>query len=119
MTNVAVAQMLAGKLSEGLIHPGDDTTPARVLVLPGFRTVGMPEAMAVEVNDYAKLIAEAIVATIVDDGSAIVPAEELALIRKAMDVAEPPTQQVVRVTCAVCQSFLFSVNVAISQGNLT
>jgi len=111
MSNTAVAQMLAVKLAEGLVHPGDDNTPATVLQLPGFRTVGMPPQLAEQVTDYAKLISEAIVATIEDDGSAIVPASELAQIRKAVaEMTEPVTVRVIRVNCTVCGNFLFSMN---------
>lgn len=111
--NQAVARLLAGKLSEGFVHPGDDKSPATVLVLPGFRTVGMPAPMAEQISDYATLIGEAIVATIEDDGNAIVSAAELAQIRERLDMTTPPAQHTIRVECAVCGTFMFSLNVAV------
>lgn len=117
MSNTAVAQMLAVKLSEGLIHPGDAKNPATVLQLPGFRTVGMPAQLAEQMTDYAKLIGEAIVATIEDDGSAIVSAAELTQVREMLKMTEPVTAQVIRVNCTVCGNFLFSMN--INPGNPT
>lgn len=111
MSNTAVAETLARALAEGLIHPGDENNPATSLILPGFRTTGMPEPMAEQINDYAKLISEAIVATIEGGGSAIVPAGELAEIRERLTTMEPTTAQVLRVNCTVCGNFLFSMNV--------
>lgn len=111
MTNAALAQRLAGKLSEGLVHPGDDRSPATVLVLPGFRTTGMPAPMAEQINDHAKLISEAIIATIESDGSAIVPAGELAEIRERLKMTEPVGPRPVRVNCTVCGNFLFQMTI--------
>lgn len=111
MANESVAMLLASKLGE-LIHPGDDKNPATVLSLPGFRTTGgMPPQLAEEVANQAKLVAEAIVATIEDGGSVILPKEQYRKIVAAAEAVPQPPRRQPKLACSACQTALFSLNV--------
>ena len=82
MPNKKIAELISQGLREGLMAPGVDGAKPTPLVLPGFRTAGMPKEMADLVDETSKLLGEAIVLLIEDSGSVIVDKtkmEELAI----------------------------------------
>lgn len=111
MPNQAVADLLARKLGDGLIHPGDETTGGSPIVVPlmGYRTAGMsPEQVeAYGLNKNAKLVGEAIVNTVERDGWEIISQAELGRLRQLAAQAEtgvatlPPYMSL---HCNMCQS---------------
>lgn len=106
MTAAAVAT-LARALREGITHPGDNQTPAKVLHLPPLRHTGIPDEMAQEFaaqagfasNDTDQLLAEGLVNELAQAGLAIIPADELATLRTA--AADAPDGK--RTITAYCQ----------------
>lgn len=110
MPNDAVSQLLARGLIRGFSHPGDKSTSGPNIVQAiGYRTEGMPpeqiEAFGIDKN--AKLLSEAIVHTIEQDGWEIVSAAELGHLRQLAAQAEtgqatlPPYMSL---HCNMCQS---------------
>lgn len=68
MANKKIADLIAGGLRNGLTHPGRDGGKPMPLVLPMFRTAGMPQEMSELVDETATLLGEAIVALIEEEG---------------------------------------------------
>lgn len=109
MPNESVSNLVARKLGE-LSHPGDETTGGPIVVpLMGYRTAGMsPEQIeAFGMDKNARLVGEAIVHTIEQDGWEIVSAAELGRLRQLAAQAEtgqatlPPYMSL---HCNMCQS---------------
>lgn len=98
MPNKKIADSIANALRSGtLVHPGRDGGEATPVVLPMFRTEGMPPEMAELVEGTAQLMAEAIVAHIEADHE-IVATDELKELRAASDTT-PVRQVVVHCRC--------------------
>ena len=102
-----VVDLIAERLPTGLVHPGDENTPAKVLALPGFANRGIPPEMAKQFadeaglppNDAPKVWAEAIVHLIESDGGCvIVPRSEWDDV-KARSVVPQEGSPVVAVHC--------------------
>ena len=55
-------------MRDGLIHPGDENKQPSPIVLPIFRTAGMPPEMKKLVDETSKLLGEAIVHLIETEG---------------------------------------------------
>jgi hypothetical protein len=76
----AISDLIADRLVNGLYHPGnpeEEQQPA-TLRLPFFRGVGAPPEMVRQVDETVKLMAEAIVYLIENDGQCdIVPRNQL------------------------------------------
>ncbi|EUA18456.1 putative gp80 [Mycobacterium xenopi 3993] len=99
MPNAAVAGLIAQRLPEGLLHPGDPNAnqPAKLIPLPGLRSTGIPPEMAKQFaaqaglpsHDVPKLIGEAIVYLLETEGFAIIPSTELEQLRT--QAADAPT----------------------------
>lgn len=71
-----------------LQHPGDDNSPARVISIPGFRAIGMPDDQAQEmIGQAARLWAEAL-ASAIDAEFDVMTKAEAAQLRQ--DAAEAP-----------------------------
>lgn len=71
-----IAELIADKLVNGLFHPGDPANEQEpmTLRLPMFRTVAAPPELVRQVDLTVKLMAEAIVYAIENDGQCdIVP----------------------------------------------
>lgn len=86
--NQAAVNLLAEMFPKGLLHPGDDTTPSRVIPVPGFRVTGMSPEQAEElVGESAKIYAEALV-HLLETAFELVPRAELQQLRQA--AAEAP-----------------------------
>ncbi|QIG58470.1 hypothetical protein HWD06_gp095 [Mycobacterium phage Cornie] len=86
--NQAAVRLLAQTFPHGLLHPGDDVTPSRVVPVPGFRVTGMAPEQAEElVGESAKVFAEALVHLLESDFE-IVPRGEMQQLR--LDAAEVP-----------------------------
>lgn len=79
MTKEALIALIAERLAGGLYHPGngDDQAPMN-LVLPMFRTTGMPHPVSDQVKLTTTLIIESIFYLIEHEGQCdIVPREEV------------------------------------------
>lgn len=88
MTNQAAIDLIARTLPIGLPHPGDDSTPPRLVRLP-FRATGMSEEQAQEfVGDAAKIVAEAMVALIEGEFEIITKADAAQLRQDAADAPD-------------------------------
>jgi hypothetical protein len=71
------AALIAENLTTGLEHPGEPGKPPFTIVLPMFRTTGMPPQMAVAVQTSTARIAEAIVHLLtVKNDLRLIPAED-------------------------------------------
>lgn len=92
MSNKKIADSIANALRSGtLVHPGRDGGEATPVVLPMFRTEGMPSEMAELVEGTAQLMAEAIVAHI-EQTSEIIDTDQLEALRLASDTT--PVRQI-------------------------
>lgn len=102
MTNRKIAAMITDALVEGrLMHPGDPARnmPARPIILPIFRTEGLPKENADLVTATAKFLGEAIVHLIeVEGGMSMVPTNELVEMRE-LTTPEAPGRRNVTVHC--------------------
>lgn len=87
MANEHVQRVLAEKLRDGFLHPGDpehDVPPTPIL-LPFRPPKGAPKEMADLMNGTIKLLTECIVAAIEQDADCeIVPRAEAATMRRAV-----------------------------------
>lgn len=122
MNHRAVA-LLAERLPNGLVHPGDPNSnqPAKVIPLPGLSNLGMPPGMAEHfaeeagfTNDAPKMIAEAIVNALESGGFAIVAQAELEQQRAGLATPADanPAAPSVAVYCACNRKEpIFSVSV--------
>lgn len=111
--NQAAVDLLAARLSTGLIHPGnpDAGQQPTPILLPGLSGTGIPEEMAAEfareaglpTNNAPRMLAEAIVALIETDlagGSTIIATTELDTLRTEAAEASTDTRIVsVHCTC--------------------
>lgn len=99
MPNKKIAELISNGLRNGLVHPGRDGGPPTPIILPLFRTAGMPPEMGDLVNETVTLLGEAVVALIEGEGgSEIVDREEVAEFRIA-DEAAPQRQVAVHCRC--------------------
>ena len=78
MANKKIADLIADGLRNGLTHPGRDGGDPMPIVLPIFRTAGMPQEMSELVYETTTLLGEAIVAAIEDADCEIVTKERVA-----------------------------------------
>lgn len=98
MPNKKIADLIANALRDGsLVHPGRDDGPPTPVMLPMFRTTGMPPEMAELATGTATLLAEAIVALIEADHE-IIEAQQAIEFRVA-DAAAPNRQVAVHCHC--------------------
>lgn len=98
MSNAKIADLIASKLRDGVVHPGDpakDVQP-RTIALPFGMRAGQPQEMLDLMDATTTLLAEAIVHIIETDGdTALVPNDELA----AMQAAVPDKGATIPVFC--------------------
>lgn len=100
MPNQVVAELISKSLVEGILHPGDEDQPSKMLVLP-FNTKGQHPEQAKLVNLLVKQLGEAIVHLIeTQAASEIVSKEELGRLRIAVDGMPEPVS--VAVYCRRC-----------------
>lgn len=94
--NRRVVDLLVAALTDGLIHPGDDTHPPTPISMPGFRTTGMTDEQAQEfVGNTATLLSEAIVA-LIEQTHQIIPTTDVTLLRQQAADA-PDTARVISI----------------------
>lgn len=100
-TQQAMAELIAKRLREGMIHPGDpdnDVGPTPIM-LPFSHAPGRPKEMNDLLDATVKLLSEAIVFTIVAEGECdITPRDEVAELRMAAGEITPGTN-VIPVHC--------------------
>jgi hypothetical protein len=111
MPNPAAVTLIAARLPNGLVHPGDgDKQPAKLIPLPGLSNLGLPQGMAehfakeagMPSSDVPQRIAEAIVHTLETDGDLeLVPRAELEQLRAQAATLDDvnPNAPVVIVRC--------------------
>lgn len=102
MPNQLIAELIARKLRDGLLHPGDpERNIAPTPIALPFRTTGMPAEMADLINDTVKLLSEAIVHAIESEGDCeIVPRADAKSLRIAAgDKAGAPNLVPVHCRC--------------------
>lgn len=107
MTNRDAIALLAKRLPDGLLHPGDDHSPPFAIPLPGLNASVIPQDMAdqfsadagIPKGNTAQLVAEAAVHTLEAEGDfeIITKAELAALRQQAADA--PDGRRVVKVYC--------------------
>lgn len=98
MANKKIAELISTGLRNGLTHPGRDGGKPIPLVLPMFRTAGMPQEMTELVDETVVLLGEAIVALIEEEGgSEIVTKEQAAELQIAQQ--DPAAIRQVMVHC--------------------
>jgi hypothetical protein len=86
MPNQEMEELIASKLREGFIHPGnkENNFQPTPIVLPLKGSAGMPKELADLLNGTAKLLSECIVSLIEGEGdSEIVPKGEIRSMRRA------------------------------------
>lgn len=122
MPNPAAAALIAERLPKGLVHPGDDSTPAKLIPLPGLNFQGLPEGMrkhfaneaGLPDSDAPKLVAEAIVSLLETDGGfEIVPKSEITQLRDAastLDAAPPGATVTVYCPCSSEPALMIAAN---------
>jgi len=99
MSNKKIAELISKGLRDGFVHPGRKGSEPTPIILPMFRTAGMPKEMTELVDETADLLGEAIVALIEKEGSSeIVGKEKVAELRVA-DENAPRRQVAVHCRC--------------------
>jgi hypothetical protein len=89
MPNEKIAQLISTGLRDGMTHPGRNGGEPAPIVLPMFRTTGMPQEMSELVDETSTLLGEAIVALIEGEGnSEIIDKEKAAELRIADEDAD-------------------------------
>src|SRR4051794_31667478 len=86
MSNPDMEELIASKLRDGFIHPGnkENNFQPTPIVLPLKGSAGMPKEMADLMDGTAKLLSECIISLIEGEGdSEIVPKAEIRSIRRA------------------------------------
>lgn len=87
MANKKIAELIANGLRDGMMHPGREGGDPTPVVLPMFRTAGMPPEMTDLVNGTATLLSEAIV-ELIEAEHEIIDKEQAATFRIADENAE-------------------------------
>ena len=99
MDNKRIAGLIAKGLREGLTRPGQPNA-ARIL-LPQFRTVGMPKEMAELADETATLLGEAIAGLIETEGEVeMIAKDDIAQLREeARSIEQDSGRRVVPIHC--------------------
>lgn len=92
---MSIAELISLKFVEGLQHPGyEKGQPPSVIRLPLFRTAGMPPEVWQQVEETVKMIGEAIVYLIENDGeSEIIKKTELEALRAELAQLKEETKR--------------------------
>lgn len=94
-----IAELIATRLTTGLVHPGGGDQPPMTMNMPGFRPTVMVPEVKKQIELTAKLIGEAIVHLIETEGhSEIVDSDELERLRITA-AARPEGHNTVAVHC--------------------
>jgi hypothetical protein len=111
VSNAAAVALIAERLPNGLVHPGDgDTQPAKPIPMPWLGNLGLPAGQSEQfareagmpANDAPKVLAEAIVHLLESDGGFdIVPRTEIAQLRGEAATLDDlnPSAPVVAIHC--------------------
>lgn len=99
MANKKIAELISNGLRDGLTHPGRDGSGPTPIVLPLFRTAGMPPEMADLVNETTVLLGEAIVALIESEGESEIIERDRADEFRVADAAAPRRQVALHCAC--------------------
>lgn len=100
-TQQQMAELIARKLREGMIHPGDpdNDIPPQPIILPFTHAPGRPKEMNDLLDATVKMLSEAVVSTMVTEGGVdMTPRDELAELRMAAGEVAPGTN-VIPVYC--------------------
>jgi hypothetical protein len=97
--NKRVAELIAKGLREGLTRPGQPNAPR--ILLPQFRTAGMPKEMAELADETATLLGEAIAGLIETEGGVeMIAKDDIAQLREeARSVEHDSARRVVPIHC--------------------
>jgi hypothetical protein len=101
VSNQQIATMITEALVSGtLVHPGDpdNNIPPRTIILPIFRTQGLPKENADLVAATARFLGEAVVHLIETSGMSIVPTAEFDDLT-AITTGDVPGRRVMPVHC--------------------
>lgn len=79
MANKKIADLIASALRNGVTHPGREGGNEMPIVLPMFRTAGMPQEMSELVDETTTLLGEAIVHLIETDGESEIVSKDQAV----------------------------------------
>lgn len=102
MPNPMIAEMLARRLADGFLHPGDpeNDVPPRPIILPFKPAPGMPEEMGKLMTSSAKLVAEAMVEAIETDADCeIVPRAEIRTMKHTIGADDGPSLMPIYCRC--------------------
>jgi hypothetical protein len=86
MSNPHIADLIASKLRDGIVHPGDPAkgVKPRTIALPFGMRAGQPQEMLDLMDATTTMLAEAVVHLIETDGdTALVPRDELEVLQAA------------------------------------
>jgi hypothetical protein len=86
MSNQHIADLIASKLRDGIVHPGDPAkgVKPRAIALPFGMRAGQPQEMLDLMDATTTMLAEAVVHLIETDGdTALVPRDELEVLHAA------------------------------------
>lgn len=98
MTNKVLADLITRGLREGLTHPGREGGQGIPILLPQFRTGGMPKEMVELADETATLLGEAIVNLIeTEAGVELIPQGEAEQLRE--QALERGSTRVVSIHC--------------------
>lgn len=99
MDSKRIAGLIAKGLREGLTRPGQPN--AAKILLPQFRTAGMPKEMAELADETANLLGEAIASLIETEGGVeMIAKEDIAQLREeARSVEQDSARRVVPIHC--------------------
>jgi hypothetical protein len=87
MPSPKIADLIASKLRDGIVHPGDPAknVQPRTIALPFGMRAGQPQEMLDLMDATTTMLAEAIVHIIETDGdTALVPRDELEVLQAAV-----------------------------------
>ena len=101
MPNKVVAELISAKLSSGLTCPADpEFNPKETdIVLPAFRTAGMPDEVVKQVGVMSSMLGRAIVHLIESSNFEIVDRAEIVRLRNLEAAAGGQRSRVVPVHC--------------------
>lgn len=94
MANKKIADLISAALRNGITHPGREGGQPMPIVLPMFRTAGMPQEMSELVDETTTLLGEAIVALIEEDGNSEIISKEQAVEMRIAEQDESVTRHV-------------------------
>lgn len=99
MANKKIAELISTALRNGMTHPGREGGQPMPIVLPMFRTAGMPAEMSELVDETATLLGEAIVELIETDGDSEIISKTRGVEMRIAEEAAESRQVIVYCRC--------------------